>query len=293
MLKKLRYVLEALAVFIAMKFFYFLGPKSASDFAAFLAIKIGKRHSVNKLAKENIAKALPNLNQEEIEEAIDGMWQNLGRIVGEYTYISQLNPSELSAKYIIFDKETLQNIAQIKALPKKGGLIFSAHIGNWEIGPKAFIDKGFEVETVYRPLNNPYVEEMTAKIRGTKLIAKSSKGGREIIEAIKSGKYVIILADQKVSEGEPVRFFHDDAITATSLARIALRYKVPLIPARSIRIGNQFKFELKVEKPLEFEASGNLQKDVLDLTRAINRKLENWIKQYPEQWFWVHNRWKK
>ncbi len=130
-------------------------------------------------------------------------------------------------------------------------------------------------------------------MRGTKLIAKSSKGGREIIEEIKKGNYVIILADQKVSEGEPVLFFHDKAVTTTSLARIALKYNASLIPARCIRIGNRMKFEVKVAKPLNFQPSSDLNKDVMALTRMINIKLEDWIKEYPAQWFWVHNRWKK
>ncbi len=293
LLKKIRYLLEALIVWLALLFFRFLGPKNASNFAAFLAKTVGKRHSTNKLAFDNISKALPNLNKARKLEIVEDMWDNLGRIVGEYVHISRENPQNLLKKYVIIDEETLQNIDFIKNNKEKGGLIFSAHIGNWEIGPKILANLGFDVSTVYRPLNNPYVEKMTAQIRDTKLIAKSSKGSREIIAAIKNGQYVVILADQKTSEGELVKFFHDDAITTTSLARIALKYDVPLIAARSIRINKEFKFEIKIEKPLEFKKSDDLNKDILDLTRMINKKLEDWIREFPHQWFWVHNRWKK
>ena len=130
-------------------------------------------------------------------------------------------------------------------------------------------------------------------MRGVKLIAKGSQGGRQIIDTIKKSGYVAILMDQKISEGELVRFFHDDAITATSIARIALKYNVPLIPARSIRIDHQFKFKAKIEKPLEFQRTSDLNADILALTLLINQKLESWITQHPSQWFWVHNRWKK
>ncbi len=293
LLKKIRYLLEALIVWLALLFFRFLGPKNASNFAAFLAKTVGKRHSTNKLAFDNISKALPNLSRARKLEIVEDMWDNLGRIVGEYVHISRETGQNLLKKYVILDEETLQNIDFIKNNKEKGGLIFSAHIGNWEIGPKILANLGFNVSTVYRPLNNPYVEKMTAQIRDTKLIAKSSKGSREIIAAIKNGQYVVILADQKTSEGELVKFFHDDAITTTSLARIALKYDVPLIAARSIRINKEFKFEIKIEKPLEFKKSDDLNKDILDLTRMINKKLEDWIKEFPHQWFWVHNRWKK
>jgi KDO2-lipid IV(A) lauroyltransferase len=292
MIKKIRYLFEALAVYLGMKFFGALNPNFASNFAAKLALIIGKRHNVQKLARKNMKNALPNLSDEEIERNLDGMWRNLGRIIGEYAHIAKISHQKLVEKYVAIDEKSLENVALMKE-SNKGGIIFSGHIGNWEIGPKCFENNGISVKTVYRPLNNPYVEQMTASIRGTKLIAKSAKGGREIIEAVKKGEYVIILADQKISEGELVRFFHDDAITTTSLARIALKYGVPLVPARSVRINDEFKFWVEVEKPLEFTPSGNQDKDVLDLTRLVNLKLEEWIRQYPAQWFWVHNRWKR
>lgn len=294
MIKKIRYLLEFIIVLLALLFFRIIGVKNASNIGSFLARKIGKIHSTNKLARNNIQKALLIDDDNKIEQILDDMWDNLGRIVGEYAYISSLKPKDLIEKHVIIDQKTKENIEFIKNNnDKKGGIIFSAHIGNWEIGPKSFIDNEFDVKTVYRPLNNPLVENITAKMRGTKLIAKGSKGNREIINAIKEGKYVIILADQKISEGERIKFFHDDAITTTSLARIALKYNIDLIPARSIRMGRDVKFQVEIDKPLQFDKSDNLNNDILSVTRLINKKLEDWIKQYPSQWFWVHDRWKK
>jgi len=152
---------------------------------------------------------------------------------------------------------------------------------------------GIDAHTIYRPLNNPYVEKITGSMRKTGMIPKSSKGNRQIIDVIKSGGYIIIMADQKISEGEPVKFFHDDAITTTSIARIGLKYNVPIIPARSIRIGKDFKFILDVDTPLIQDKTDDLNQDSLNLTLKINQKIESWIKDTPQQWFWVHNRWKK
>jgi KDO2-lipid IV(A) lauroyltransferase len=290
-MKNIRYLLESLAVRFGLWVFFIMGQKNAANVAAVLAKFIGKKISVNQLAYDNLSKAMPELSKQEKEKIIDGMWDNLGRVVGEYPHVANCKVEDID-KFITISDESLEVIEQLKK-ENRGGLIFSGHIGNWEIGPKAFLKHGLKVKTVYRPLNNPYVEEMTAKIRGVELIEKSASGNRKILEAIRKKEYVIILADQKVTEGERVKFFHADATTTTSLARIALKYDIALIPARSIRINDESKFIVEVDKPLEFSASGDLEFDILNLTRKINLVLEKWIKQYPSQWFWVHNRWKR
>lgn len=289
MLKKIRYLLEMVVVWVFLGIFKVIGVGLASKFGGFLARLVGSWHRVDGLACRNMAKALPKLTQGQVRFEVRKMWDNLGRIVGEYVHICALRPRKLVEKYVVLSPETVENINLLQKKEKKGGIIFSAHYGNWEIGPKTLIDQGFEVAVVYRPLNNPFVEEMTAKMRGVKMIAKGAKGGKEIIEAIKKGQYVVILADQKVSEGEFVKFFHEEALTATSLARIALKYGVDLIPARCIRRDGEVKFDVELEKPLEIGQND----DVLAVTRQINARLEDWIYQHPGQWFWVHDRWKR
>lgn len=290
-LKEIRYFAEAVVVKFGMWIFSLMSAQTASDVAASIAKFVGKKIPVHKLAAKNLGKALPELTQTEKEKILDDMWDNLGRIVGEFVHIAEC-PVEKIENLIEMPEETHLNLQAIKA-SGKGGIIFGAHLGNWEIGPKVFLKYGLNVSTVYRPLNNPYVEKMTANLRGVELIGKSSGGSRKIVEVIKKGGFVIILADQKITEGEPVKFFHDDAITTTSIARIALKYDVALIPARAIRLGKNFKFRVEAEKALAIQRSDDLNSDVLSLTRSINHKLEEWIKQHPSQWFWVHNRWKK
>lgn len=290
-IKAARYAIEFLIVKFGLWFFGRMQPQKASDVAAKIAKFVGKKIAVNKLAYKNISNAMPQLSEAEKEKIIDDMWDNLGRIVGEYAHVAKCPTAEIDS-LIEMSQETRQNLEQYKR-DGKGGIIFGGHLGNWEVGPKVFMKNEMQVSTVYRPLNNPYVETLTANLRGVELIGKSTSGSRKIIDVIRKGGFVIILADQKVSEGEPVKFFHDDAITTTSIARIALKYDVPLIPARSIRIGKTFKFRVEAEKPLAIERTGDVNFDLLQLTRSINCKLEEWIKQYPAQWFWVHNRWKR
>ena len=290
--KKIRYALEGLIVKFGLFLFRKIGLKNSANFAAYLAKLIGKKLLVHKLAKDNMTRSFPNLSEEEINKTLDDMWDNLGRIVGEFPFVSDFSGKELM-NYVSLDKTSKKNIDYIKQ-NCNGGIIFSAHIGNWEIGPKIFLENGINVKTVYRPLNNMYVDNMTAKIRGTELISKSSNGSKQIINEIKSGNYVIILADQKITDGVRVPFLGRSALTSGSIAKLALKYNLPLIPARCIRVGREFKFLVKVEKPIELKKTININKhSIISLTIRVNKRLEKWIKQYPSQWFWVHNRWKK
>lgn len=290
-LKKIRYLIEAMLAWLGLFFFGSLSLKNASNLSSFLAKFIGTKIAVNKLAISNISKALPDIEKNELQQIIINMWDNLGRIVGEFPHICKMTNEELN-QYIEIDEETKNNLDNLIKLDR-GGIIFSAHFGNWEIGPKFLTNYGLKVRTLYRPLNNPLVEDMTAKIRGVPLIQKGASGSRDLINALKQREYVIIMADQKITDGEPVKFFHDDAITSTSIAKMAIKYNVPLIPGYIFRVDKNFKFKLIIEKPLEYYNKKLDKQMATNLTLKINQTIERWIKKSPEQWFWVHNRWKK
>jgi len=290
-LKKIRYLIEAMLAWLGLFFFGSLSLKNASNLSSFLAKFIGTKIAVNKLAISNISKALPDIEKNELHQIIINMWDNLGRIVGEFPHICKMTNEELN-QYIEIDEETKNNLDNLIKLDR-GGIIFSAHFGNWEIGPKFLTNYGLKVRTLYRPLNNPLVEDMTAKIRGVPLIQKGASGSRDLINALKQREYVIIMADQKITDGEPVKFFHDDAITSTSIAKMAIKYNVPLIPGYIFRVDKNFNFKLIIEKPLEYYNKKLDKQMATNLTLKINQTIERWIKKSPEQWFWVHNRWKK
>ena len=290
-LKKIRYLIEAMLAWLGLFFFGSLSLKNASNLSSFLAKFIGTKIAVNKLAISNISKALPDIEKNELQQIIINMWDNLGRIVGEFPHICKMTNDELN-QYIEIDEETKNNLDNLIKLDR-GGIIFSAHFGNWEIGPKFLTNYGLKVRTLYRPLNNPLVEDMTAKIRGVPLIQKGASGSRDLINALKQREYVIIMADQKITDGEPVKFFHDDAITSTSIAKMAIKYNVPLIPGYIFIVDKNFKFKLIIEKPLEYYNKKLDKQMATNLTLKINQTIERWIKKSPEQWFWVHNRWKK
>jgi len=289
--KKIRYAFEMPIVWFGIVFFRWLKIENASNLAGKIAIFVGKKISVNKLASNNLSKALPHLNDFQKNAVIEGMWDNLGRVIGEFPHICAMSAEEMS-KHVEIDADSRKILDELIA-KNQGGIIFSAHFGNWEIGPKMLINYGIKVKTFYRPLNNPLVEKMTSSLRGVEMIEKGSNGNRQLINALKNKEFIIIMADQKVSDGEPIKFFHDEAITTTSIAKIALKYNIPLVPGYIIRVNKQFKFLLKIEKPLEFNKINSFNFEATNLTLKINQIIEKWISENPEQWFWVHNRWKK
>ncbi len=183
MIIKIKYFLELIAVKIALSLFRILGIKNASNFGSFLARKIGKRLEVQNLARSNLKSAMPSLKDQQIEQTLDDMWDNLGRICGEFVHICKLDQEDLM-KYIEVNEKTAQNLKYIKE-KYNGGIIFSAHIGNWEIGPKSFLANNFNVKSIYRELNNVMVDNITSKARNVEMIAKNSKGNKQIISEIK------------------------------------------------------------------------------------------------------------
>jgi len=275
--------------------FRIIGIKLSSLISAKISLIIGTHLKVDKLAISNIRNALPELSELNRRNIINEMWLNLGRIIGEYYHICQYNLEQISAITNI-DNDSKNNIALLKK-NKNGGIIVSGHIGNWEVGPKALMARGIKINILYRPLNNPYVEHLTSNLRqkyGVKLIAKGNKGNKQIIQAIKNNEYVIILADQKITQGQPIKFFHDYANTSTFIAKIAMKYDVPIIMASVIRKKNS-KFDITVNKPLYYKNLAEEKKDfnIIKFSAIINKTLEKWISKNPAQWFWVHDRWKK
>ena len=124
------------------------------------------------------------------------------------------------------------------------------------------------------------------------MIAKGPSGAKSIIRAIKSGASIAMLVDQKMNNGIEVPFFGFPAMTAVALARLSLQYKYPIVPLQIVRIGKSSNFELILHDPLEPSITKDNEKDCYNIMLEVNKTLEQWIREKPEQWFWFHNRWK-
>ena len=170
-------------------------------------------------------------------------------------------------------------------------IFVSGHFANFELMSIEITKKNINLATIYRPLNNfflnPFMEYLRKKYICKNQIKKGINGVRDAIEFIKGGGSIALMIDQRVSEGERINFFGKPALTTTLPAQLAIKYNIGIIPVFIERINNdKFKINFKKEK-----ISKNF-KNKLELTKELNKILEGMIVKNPNQWIWTHNRWK-
>lgn len=264
--------------------------KISAKIFGLITILISPLISANKVALNNIRRVMPEVNESERKRIVLGVWRNLGMIIGEFFHVTNLNEKSIK-KYVSLNKESEANLEEIKK-NKKGTIIFSAHYGNWEVGLQQFRLSGLNISSVYRPLNNQMVDKFTSNMRKVPMISKGTAGLKKMVKVLKSGGTVVMMLDQKMNKGIEVPFFGEDVMTAPAAANLALKYDFDLIPARTIRKNGKSKFELEVDKPLQIKRTDDLGRDAKTVMTQVNKIIESWIREYPEQWFWVHKRWK-
>jgi len=286
---RIRYILETLLVTLAYRIAGALSIARASALGGKLLEKIGPHLRRTDIARNNIIKAMPELNNNQIDEIIKGMWNNLGRTLAEFPHMGKLDADTFTQ---LVEFNGLEHIVSANSL-NKGCIYFTGHLANWEIAAKAFSLHGYPFTVVIREANNVGLVKIIKKLRASYQagsIAKSQSGARQLVLALKNRERIGIFIDQKFNNGIKAQFFGRDAMTAPSVASLALKYGYPVIPVRVIRQDN-VKFKVLVYPPLELSRSGNNNQDILDTMNKINLILEGWIREHPEQWFWIHNRW--
>lgn len=285
MLKKAKHYVEAASVYLLFTAFRQFSLDSASTLGGLMARSIGPNLSAHKTARENLKMVFPNLSRNEQNKLLDKMWDHLGRVAAELSYLQ----SDTILKRI--------KVTGVENLPAQGkpAFMFSGHIGNWELLACIAQAGGRPVTGVYREANNPIVDKMITKIRAPRyvnLIPKGTQGAVKIVRSIKNNEAIAMLVDQKMNDGISVPFFGRSAMTATAIAELALRYDMPIVPARVFRTAGA-NFEGKIYPAITYQKTGDKEKDVYNILLAINQILEGWIREHPEQWFWVHKRWPK
>ncbi|MBV9376282.1 MAG: lauroyl acyltransferase [Alphaproteobacteria bacterium] len=260
----------------------------ASAVGGALGRTIGPRLGITKRARLNIARALPELSQAEVSPLIAGMWDNLGRVVAEYPHLRRIRVFEPGGRV---ETRGFEHIDRAVATGRRM-IIFSGHIANWEIGMLAAVQYGISVAQIYRAPNNPFIDRMITRFRGTggELIPKGTVAARRAIAVLRRGSHLTMLADQKMNDGIPVLFFGRPAMTSSALAALALRFDCDVLPARVERLARA-RFRLTVFPPLPLPRSGDHHADVAALMTQVNRILEQWIRDRPGEWFWLHRRW--
>jgi Kdo2-lipid IVA lauroyltransferase/acyltransferase len=236
-----------------------------------------------------LRRVFPDKSAAEIEAIVHDMWENLGRVASEYPHLSRMRV--LPPGNCI----EARGVEQIDAARARGRpmIFFAGHLANWEVAATVPKQYGAPLHLIYRPANNPWVEAIYRKGRGdiaAGLLPKGAEGARRAVELLRQGQPLGILIDQKMNDGIPVPFFDQDAMTAPALARLAMKFDCTVLPVQVERLGGA-RFRVTVHPALMLAPSGNRTRDVHDFMTRANALLEDWIRQHPGQWLWLHRRW--
>lgn len=287
-MKKIRYALEALFLYLLFAFFKIMPPETASNIGGWLGRTIGPHLAASRKARNNIKLALPHADETEQNRIIKGMWDNLGRVIAEYPHLERI-----SRDYTTI--EGLEILDEINAhqLPV---VFIGAHIANWEINSVASLTRLRKpIEITYRAPNNPWTARLLDKARTLdgRITAhpKSRDSGRKILQTLKDGGRIGILIDQKYNEGVEVEFFDTPAMTNPVFVQLCQKYKCPLIPVRTMR-EQSCHITLTIYPPLALFNETGEALPVEDVIKQAHDSLESWIREKPEQWLWLHRRWK-
>ena len=290
-LQRLEYRLARAALWLFRR----LGPVRASNVGGWLVRTVGMRLPVSRIADTNLRIALPELDAAARRRITRGVWDNLGRTLGEFPHLAAL-PEHAPSGPGWF----IENVELIDQLAAAGGpgILFSGHIGNWEMLPVACAAHGLRLASFYRAPDNQAIGGMLMELRqaatgeGTKLFPKGSAGAKQALVHLARGGYLGFLVDQKMNDGVEARLFGRPAMTAPALAAFALRLKCPVIPGYVQRTGPA-RFRLVAEPALTLPDTGNRDADILTLTQAVNDRLEAWARARPADWLWLHRRFEK
>ena len=248
--------------------------------------------NLRRTGDRNLQLAFPEKTKHEREQIVRGCFRSLGRQLGVF---SKFAKSPVESLLPIVQISGLEHYEQLKA-EHKGVVFFTAHLGAWELLPLCSSLRGNPLNVVVRRLDNPKVEEMVEQIRarwGNQTLDKLS-AGRQMIKALRSGEALGLLTDLNTLDEEAifVDFFGVPAATNFMVAKLALRTKSPLMPMFAPWDAKLRKFDLQVSPPVAVEVSGDEEKDVRNLTAQLSRITEEKIRSYPDQWLWIHKRWK-
>ena len=285
MIKKFNYFFQALLIYLIFLIGRILGIKISRKLFSHIFFLIGPIFKSKDIITSNIKIFSKNLSESESKGIIDNMWRNYGMTFIEYIFLDYFRKNNNHMKIT-----GLNNIyEQIEG--GKPVIFVSGHFANFELMSMEITKKNINLATIYRPLNNfflnPLMEFLRKKYVCKNQIKKGINGVRESIEFIKKKHSIALMIDQRVSEGEKVSFFGKPSLTTTLPAQLALKYDLKIIPVFIERIKND-QFKLEFQK----EINPNNFKNKLELTKELNIILEKMIVKNPSQWIWTHNRWK-
>jgi len=273
-----------------------LDPDRSAERAGRLMQRLGPLRHEHRVGRANLTAAFPEKPPAEIETILRGVWDNLGRVAAEYAHLDRLwnyDVARPAAGRIEFSEESRERFLRLRD-DGKPALVFAAHLANWELPALAGRNFGLDNAVVYRMPNVGKIADAVRKMRagcmGT-LIATGIGAPSAVAAALERGMHVGMLVDQYDSRGVDVVFFGRPCKANPMIARLARHFECPIHGARSIRLpGHRFRLELTEAIEVPRDADGKL--DVQVTMQMITSIVEGWVREHPEQWLWLHRRWR-
>jgi Kdo2-lipid IVA lauroyltransferase/acyltransferase len=249
-----------------------------------------------KIGRANLTAAFPEKSPAEIEAILAGVWDNLGRVGAEFAHLDHIwehDPARSKDSRIEIGTRSYELFTQLRH-DGKPALIFASHLANWELPALAAVAHGLDTAILYRRPNiasaDRIIQDMRAVKMGT-LIPAGRDAPLKLAEALKNGQHVGMLVDQYLTNGVEVTFFGRKTRANPMLARLLRQIECPVHGVRIVRLpGHRFRGELSEEvKPVR-DAAGQI--DIQGTMQAVTSVIEGWIREYPDQWLWLHRRWR-
>lgn len=265
-------------------------PDQASVTGKWLFRWLGPRTSKQQRIKRNLIIAFPDIGDHQLEMLAREIWGNFGSVLAEYPHLRKFADRRVSTVIKMEIDTEVRPIVE----DRKPAVYITAHLANWELAASAIAGTGVPLSVVYAPQTNPLLDRMLQSQRrlpGCRFIGKHN-AVRWLVREIRAGRSVGLLPDQRMDSGKSLPFFGLTTPSPTTPAWLALKTGCPLIPVQIERIGDA-RYRAVFHKPLLVAGEAGDDENILQVTAAINRLFEGWIRHRPDQWLCMKRRWPK
>tara|TARA_B110000027_G_C16072995_1_gene279958 strand:- start:321 stop:1190 length:870 start_codon:yes stop_codon:yes gene_type:complete len=289
MIKFIKYFFQAIIIYLFFIIIKIINLNLSRKLFSFIFNKIGPVIKSEKITNNNLEKFLGAQNLDVKNKIKVKMWKNYGKTFVEYLFLNKFRNKNSHIK--IKGEEILNRIKE----KNKPVIFVSGHFANFELMTMELTKKEINVATIYRPLNNfflnPFMEYLRKKYICPNQIKKGLAGVKDAIHYIKNNFSIALMIDQRLSEGKKLPFFENMALTTTMPAQIALKFNLDIVPIYIARTDDD-NFQMEVYEPIKISKNEDVELDKLNISIKLNKVLEEMISRDPGQWIWTHNRWK-
>ncbi len=270
--------------------------RRAADFAGGVLRRLGPLLPEHRVGRDNLRAAFPKKSDAEIERILAGVWDNLGRVAAEFVHLADMRvvgPDSNDADAIILEPAMLERCRSLIA--SGATLNFACHSANWEMSGVVAKQLGADSAVLYRLQNLPAISkaliDMRAGVMG-RMIPAGLDAPVRLARLLQSGVHVGMLVDQHYTKGVEVMFFGRRCKANPLIAMLARQFECPIFGLRIIRLPDRNRFRGEIVGPIEPPRDSEGRIDVQATMQKITAIIEGWVRECPEQWLWLHRRWR-